>query len=319
MTLLWKKVPGDYTWLNTDGTQRGLSYNAASNHVLVATRTGFLQIHILDGFDGSDIGTVDVDPGIVIGGTFPLNMIGVADDGAIFAGNLTLNGTTDPFKLYRWSSESVTVDPTPAFSGDPGAGVGDRWGDTMDVRGSGVNTEILISSRTGTNAAIFRTTDGVTFTPTVIHCDVSPSDMGLGAKFGVGNTFWAKCNEGGLTPGLRHISYDLNTGIGTTLVNYTNFPASAANLGVDNAHNLLATICIETPNNLRLYNIANLAADPAFLDYEFFTPNIAGQATGDIDFGNDRIYALNSNNGIVAMTTVPNPKSIKYSYSGNTL
>ncbi|MEO6036264.1 MAG: immunoglobulin domain-containing protein [Verrucomicrobiota bacterium] len=317
MTLLWKKVPGDYTWLNTDGTQRGLSYNAPSNHVLVVSRTGANAIYILGGDDGSEIGTMNVDPSVVIGGTFPINMVGIAEDGAVFAGNLTLTGPSDPFKLYRWENDDPATPPSVAYEGDPGSGALDRWGDAIDVRGSGAGTQILISSRSGTNAVIFTTADGLTFTPTVLHCDVTSGDIGLAAKFGAGNTLWGKANDGN-TVGLRHISFDLTTGVGTTLQNYTNFPASVANLGVDATNNLLAGISIETPNNLRLYGITNLNSDPVLLDYEFFTPNIAGQATGDLDFGNQRLYALNSNNGILAMSLAPAPV-INFSRAGNIL
>jgi hypothetical protein len=97
------------------------------------------------------------------------------------------------------------------------------------------------------------------------------------------------------------MAFNLAGNSATSLTNYTNFSVLVANIGVNDAGNLLAGIAIETPNNLRLYDVSTLTTDPLLLDWEFFTPNAAGQATGNADFGNNRLYALNSNNGLLAM------------------
>ncbi len=308
MSLLWAKLPGSYSWLNTDGTQRGLAYNAASNHVLVVSRTGSSLVHVLDGNDGSEIRTLDPGTGVIgeSGETFSISMVGVADDGAVFVGNLTLDGVATHYRLYRYENDDAASLPTVAYDNDPGAGVTDRWGDTIAVRGAGAATQVLIASRgngavgNGTNLCILTTADGIAFTGNVLHVNTTnTSEFGLGLSFGKGDTLWAKSNDG-TTRGLYHLAFDIASNSATTITNYTNFSAAVVNVAMNQAGNLLAGIAIETPNDVRLYDISTLANDPLLLDWEFFTPNNTGQPTGAAAFGNNRLYALNSNNGVVA-------------------
>jgi hypothetical protein len=233
-------------------------------------------------------------------------MVGVADDGAVYIGNLTLDGVATHFKLYRYDNDDSATIPTTAYDDDPGAGVTDRWGDTLAVRGAGNATQVLLASRgngavgNGTNLCILTTSDGVAFTGNVLHVNTTnTSEFGLGLSFGLSDTLWAKSNDG-TTRGLYHMAFDIALNSATTITNYTNFSAAAANVAMNQAGNLLAAIAIETPNDLRLYDISTLANDPLLLDWEFFTPNNAGQPTGAAAFGNNRLYALNSNNGILA-------------------
>ncbi|MGC8990581.1 MAG: hypothetical protein ACP5MD_10690, partial [Verrucomicrobiia bacterium] len=102
---LWTLAPGDRPYLTTDNTQRGMDYNPVTGHLLLANRAGGLSVAILDATTGADLGALDLGTGIITGGTFTGNMLGVANDGAIYLGNLTLNSTTTPFKLYRWANE----------------------------------------------------------------------------------------------------------------------------------------------------------------------------------------------------------------------
>ena len=90
----------------------------------------------------------------VTGGTFPLSLIGTAEDGAVYAGNLSTSAIFPNYKLYRWDNDAPETIPTLVFEGDPGLSDPDadnaqRWGDTMDVRGAGQNTQILLGSRAG--------------------------------------------------------------------------------------------------------------------------------------------------------------------------
>src|SRR6185295_19321600 len=136
--------------------------------------------------------------------------------------------------------------------------------------------------------------DGLNFTPNVIHTDTTnQSDLGLGVAFGIGDTVWLKSNDG-TTRGLYHMSFNIGANSAVTLTNYTNYSAAVANIGANRAGNLLAGIAIETPNDVRLYDVTTLSKDPELLDWEFFTPNVTGQATGATAFGDNRLYALNS-------------------------
>ncbi|HXU77967.1 MAG TPA: immunoglobulin domain-containing protein, partial [Methylomirabilota bacterium] len=204
MSLLWSKLPGDFSWLSpTDNSQRGLAYNALSNHVLVVSRVGSSLVHVLDGDTGAELRTLDPGIGTIGGGTFDVNMVGVADDGAVYVCNLTLDGPGAHFKLYRYENDDGATAPTVALDDDPGAGVTDRWGDTLAVRGAGANTQVLLASRgngaagNGTNLCLLTTSDGVNFVPNVLHvATTNVSDLGLGLAFGTGDTAWAKSNDG---------------------------------------------------------------------------------------------------------------------------
>src|SRR5258705_3247116 len=150
-------VPG---LVSTNQLERGLAYNPTTGHLLVVDRSTYSgvnnDVHIIDGNTGAYIGTLT---GIVplAGGTsnFVQNLIGVADDGAIYVANLTSGATGPPqTRLYRWASEADTapalISPTGSFpADDPSSGTTvasqKRWGDTMTVRCSGLGTQILLA------------------------------------------------------------------------------------------------------------------------------------------------------------------------------
>jgi hypothetical protein len=183
------------------------------------------------------------------------------------------------------------------YSGDPGSGTGERWGDTMAVRGSGANTEILVGSRNGTNFAIINPN---TLAVTLISVDAANDSFGLGLAFGAGNTFYAKVNQGLL----HHIDYS-----GAILHAYTNFALPISVIGVSTSLGVLAGNAIENPDNLRLYSLADLNANPPPLDFAFYRhpSKFTGFGTGDIDFSSNRVFGLDENNGIIAWQ-VASPK-----------
>lgn len=294
LQLIWSLAPGDRAYITTDNTQRGLAYNKKTQHLLVVNRAGGLTVQILDASTGADVGVLDTSG--IAGGTFVLSMIGVADDGVIYAANLSTSTTAPNLKVYRWEDESAA--PTVAFEGDPaGGGNNQRWGDSFDIRGAGNATQILFGSNAGTVAALLTTTDGATFTAKIIS---NASAAGaLGVAFGTGNTFWTKKNA----QSLRLVQFDLATGVGTTMQNYgtTAIPSGMAPIAVNAAKNLLAGVVIETPDNLRVYDLSNLTSGPALVDQENFpTDNANANLVGSADMSDDLVFALETNNGIVA-------------------
>src|SRR5206468_2577940 len=112
----------------------------------------------------------------------------------------------------------------------------------------------------GTNVAILRTTDTLTFTATTIATDVVDENPTAGGiAFGSGNTFWAK----NLDSPLRLFSFDLGTGLATTLHSYgSNVVAGSRTLealAVDTAQNLLAVVDFTSSvDHIRLYDISDL-------------------------------------------------------------
>ena len=314
ITPLWTKLPGDYSWLKTSGSEtRSLGYNVLSNQVLVATRAG-TNIHVLNGDTGAFLYSL-ANPETFDVGFFVINKLALAEDGAVYICNLTLNGTTTNFKLYRYADTGSTTAPTVIYDGDPGAGVVERWGDTLAARGEGAGTQLIITSRTGTNACVF-TTDGSTWTPHLLGCNVGASDLGSGVAFGVGDTFWAKSNDGA-SNGLYRIGFDLNAATTTVLARSTNVPNSVTAIGVNKAGCFLMANEVAPVDAARFYDVSSYAADPILVDWAFFTPRNTGFGAGNLIITPNRIYAIEDNNGILALKV--NWPKITFSASGSDL
>lgn len=306
---LWSLAPGarSYLTVNSLPYERGLAFNPLTHRLLLASRNG-PHIYRLDADTGADLGELNVSA--ISGGTYALLMVGAADDGAVYAANLTTDGTATAFKLYRWADDDPATVPTLAYTGDPGAGNTQRWGDTLDVRGSGANTQVILASRNGNVVALLTTANGTTFTPHLITVADAPAGaFGLGLAFGAGNTFWGKATA----QALRQVSFNLATGTGASLRVHPDpaFPNSIAPLGVHPLLNLLAGINVAvTGNNLQLYDLTPSTATPLFITATNFPSdnNNTDTGTGAVDFGGDRVYALGANNGLVALQLLPVPE-----------
>ena len=303
---LWRLAPGarPYLTVNALPYERGLACNPVTRRLLLVSRNG-PHVYVLNADSGADLHELNVTG--VSGGTYALLMIGVADDGAVYAGNLTAAGTTTAFKLYRWADDSPATVPTVAYSGDPGAGASQRWGDTLDVRGGGTNTQVLLASRSGNVAALLTTANGSAFTSKLITvADAPAGGFGLGLAFGAGNTFWGKATS----QALRQVAFDLSAGAGTSVrvCADPSFPGTIGPIGVSVPLNLLAGINVgATGNNLRLYDLTLTNGTPASITATNFAADNdnTGSGTGSVDFSGNRVYALGANNGIVALQIVP--------------
>ncbi len=310
-------APGDRTYLANDNNQRGLAFNATNNHVYVVSRTGGLSVNIIDGITGADVGSLSTAG--ITQGTFVLNAIGVGADGAIYAANLSTNtaSATQPLKIYRWANESAT--PTVAFTGAPTGATGARFGDNLDVRGSGANTQILLGGNSGAGTgsitynsyAVFTTANGTDFTGQGMTL-TGPANGShrLGVAFGPGNTAYGKQTGAG---NLEYSTFDLS---GTATRNagapFTLTTANETALDVDALNTLLATVEINT-SAVRLYDISNPTVSPVLLDTETLiaTSNPNANGSGALAFGNGMLYVLNTNNGIQAFNVVvPEPASL---------
>jgi hypothetical protein len=278
--------------------------------LILVGRAGSPQIYVLDSTNGNALHTLAQGAGIISGGTYTLNMTGVADDGAVYVCNLALADASASFKIYRWANDNPATTPTIAFSGDPSPSSAQRWGDTMDVRGAGTNTQILIGSRSGPRAVIFTTENGSAFSPNFVDVTgISGGAFGLGIAFGEGDTFWGKAN--GNIP-LRQFSFNLTSGAGAVLRTHGSpeVSSSIASIGVNTWLNLVAGIALETPDHLRLYDLTTNNSAPVLIETNSFaSDNDNSNATGSVDFGGNRVFALDSNNGLIAMRILPLPVS----------
>ena len=322
LSTLWSLAPGSRSYLTVASlpNERGLAYNPLTQHLILVNRTS-PTLYVLDARTGADLWTLNKTG--ISGGTYTLLMVGVADDGAVYAGNLTTAGATTAFKLYRWANDSASTVPTVAFSGDPSPGNNQRWGDTLDVRGAGANTQVIIGSRSSTNAAILTTANGTSFTAKSISvADAPAGSFGLGIAFGAGNTFWGKATGSAL----RQVAFNLAAGTGSSVRVHADpaFPNTVAPIGVSTALNLLAGINVGAANNhLRLYDLTPASGTPAFItSTNFPTDNEnSGSGTGAVDFSPDCLYALCANNGILALQILPvaTPPTITAQPQGETV
>jgi len=298
-----------------DNNQRGIAYNATNDHVYMVNRTGGTAVQILNGTTGALAGTLNVTG--ITGGTFALNDIRVAGDGAIYAANLISPSATTALnlKVYRWANESAA--PTTIL--DTTMPTGFRFGDDMALRGSGASTQIVFGQNTtnvtlATNLVFVSTTDGNTFTSQVINVGAgaggSPAtgDFRLGIAFAEGNSLIAKGNSGNL----RKVIFDLAAGTASLDATSSGFTSSLNGIDYDPATKLMVGSSSGTTAgstaSIRLYDLSNFTAGTLIDTVDFPTTNANANISGASGLGNGRAYVLNTNNGIGAIT-VPEPTS----------
>ncbi len=303
MQPLWRLGPTDRAYLAPDGQQSGLAFNPATSNLILVSRTGGNSLMILNSETGAEVGSLLVDA-FILGGYYIINKVAVGPEGAVFVCNMTTNSALTPLRIYYWPAETPgTPSAGPIWEGDPGGGAGGRWGDTLALRtvdvGGTPQWQFLVAARNDNRIAVLRpmSTD-VLFT----LGDVPAGAFDHGLAWGEGNTAWGKSHQGDL----YHIEIDLGNGTASVLQIYTNLP-SLAPIGVDPVNNYLAGVSIASPDALRLFGLNNLAAGPTPLDTEYFQTDNAwsASASGAVTFGLDRVYALNPNNGIIALQIPP--------------
>lgn len=312
--------------VNAGNLERGMAYNPASGNLLVVSRNAPNggNIRILNGTTGADIGSLDQTG--VSGGNFSMNMIGVADDGAIYLSNLSTNLTSSAYKIYRWESEQAV--PTVVYN-STGSDVlaGARLGDSFDVFGSGANTQMVAgygvaAAIAGTNGFVkFATTDGLSFTSSnvAIAPAVDPLVTPASGEFQYGITFKDSDTIIGKSRANPATVVDVSGTTGTVVDQQGTDGISMRLLdfAVVDGKPLLATLEASggtSPSKPRvmIYDMSNPAlplaerkiaeasALPAALG-----PN--ANASGQIKFGaingkTATLYAMSTNNGIQAFT-----------------
>lgn len=295
-------------------TERGLAYNPLTGHVLVVSRQDSPKIIVLDAATGGYVGTMDLTG--VSGGTFPINMIDVAENGQIYAANLTTSSSTNPFKVYQWTSEAAA--PRLVYSGDPAGGTY-RFGDTFRVRSSSALIEIIAGAGGTTGnfdnilAHLSSTDDGDTFDVLGIPITgIGDGDMRLGLSFGSG--FWIYADQNNT---LRRINYDPFDGTGSLAETYT-LTSGAGTTGpnaFNPAQNLLATLTWRTSageQRVNLYDASQFSDGGTFAPIDFEplpTENANANGVGNLDFSPDGslLFVVSPNNGIMAFQVIPEP------------
>ncbi len=313
MTNLWSVIAGSRPYLNNNYYEYGMAFNPANSNVLVVnwinTNSPQSIIGVMDGLTGTHKHMLDISA-ITNGGNRAVNKVGVSDDGVVYVANRTLSAATIPFVVYRWANDDSATVATEAFKGDPFPTLSPNKyaGYTMDVRGSGVNTEILIGSYDTNVVSMLKTTDGTNFVANEIKVATAPAKFArLGLCFGAGNTFWTKSYAG--DPGgplFSLVQYNLATGTGTNLYsNSSGLPTSSSitTIGYDDTLKMLAGIGTDTSRSVQVFDVSNLTAGPQLRDQKLFpTGNPSIEQNGAITFGmaHTYLFALAENNGVMA-------------------
>jgi hypothetical protein len=314
---IWSLQPGERAYLGTNtSTERGLAYNLATTNLLLVSRLApDPTVVVLDALTGAEKHFLDVTgiPGTTPGVSLGLSTIGVSDDGVVYGAGVTVSSTSPPFYIYRWQDDSAINQPVIVFAGDPADTVDPNRGytDSIAVRGAGVDTQILVAPRAGTNMILLRTTSTFDFQteipPAVIAVTGVPNAFGqLGVAFGPGtDTFWAKT----FNNLLYLVQFDPNAGTGTVIGAYSNsVPLNLRGISVDKDQRFLAGLATDTSVNVQLFSISDLIAGPILRDQEVFAtanPNVTVGGTGATAFGGDYFFALDSNNGLKAFLIDP--------------
>jgi hypothetical protein len=330
--------PGDASNSTNGFNMRGLAFDPVSgNVILVDTHSGSggstvmlpnSGVYVLDPNSGQIIGALNTNGLVGSGGVGPVAAVAVADDGVVYGANQNNHTTnTSVFRIYRWATAD-TNSPSfgqPAVLAFSGALVpDDRVGQTIDVRGSGPSTQIIIGTSaltapgTGTNVYLFTTADGTNFTSHRLSiANFTNVVLNDGIAFGPGNTFFVKQ----VGQPLIFLAFDPVAFTGSVIASY---PASSANdpllnlsaLAVDNAHHLLAGLeeiggtATGGRGKVWLFDIFDPSNHaPAVLTSRTYTPNFqkATAPMGYLDFGNGRLYVNVVNNGLLASTVDSTP------------
>jgi uncharacterized protein (TIGR03382 family) len=304
---------GGYTFLGTGNNERGLGYNSATNHLLLPSRNGGAFIRVLNASTGAEVGSLDMTG--VAGGTFAINMVDVAADGAIYGGNLS-TAVGANFKVYRWSGESSV--PTVAHDATTGLA---RTGDSFAVTGSGANTRIVAAGSnnvTASNFAALTTADGLAFTSvarlSIGGTTTASNDYRLGLTFQNADTIIGSQGSNGRV-----------TGFDGTLQDTIQLTASQRPLDFAVIGGLPILAAIDTVTSIvSVYDIT-IPSAPVLLNAGTTTSGtLAGNSngTGSVQWGSitgdsATLYAMSSNQGIQAFTfTVPEPATAAFAAMG---
>ncbi|MGE5353776.1 MAG: T9SS type A sorting domain-containing protein [Acidobacteriota bacterium] len=170
----WEKTAAKSTKPAYFGTdyERSMAYGRISGEdkIFVVSRTGGPKIVVHDAFTGDSLYTIAKPKTDV--GYFPLNVVGVSEDGVIYAANMTLDASTTPFTVYKWSS----LDTAKSVISYKASATGSRMGDAFNVYGKASDNSLTIFCGIKDKGQLvkFTTTDnGNTFTPTVITLEGS--------------------------------------------------------------------------------------------------------------------------------------------------
>ncbi len=316
-------APVSGSTLGTASNERSFAYNRATGNLIIASRSGGNSLKTYSGTTGAEVGALNLGSGVISGGTFQINQVGVTRDGQIFVGNLQTDTRTNAIKIYRWANEGATIDASPWVNTTVNlnppvpAALATRMGDSMDVTGSGSNARVVMGH--ANNPAI----GGYTvFTATGRTSVTTFSPALTGSRFRLGLTFGATDNDvlGKVSSdSLYGTSYTDGNSVGTrtsTAIALTSGGESQMDYANIGGAPILAVLD-QNNSTLRVYNLTD-ANNPVLLASANATSGTLtsnGNGTGSVQFGaidhanqTATIYAMATNQGISSYTfVVPAP------------
>jgi hypothetical protein len=323
---VWSIAPFSRPYMTIDSStspnQRYIAYNALSNQVLVVSRTNTLfnyptnaAIYVLNADSGADLYQMNTDATVITGGfdingggtnLITLNGLDVAADGAVYGCNVG-NAAVPPnwLNVYRWDNSGPTAGPANIWQSDPTGLNNVRWGDSIAVRGSGDNTQILLDSSTGVWGALITNNAGTWQAGYFTNLSGGSTGGRTLLFYGSDNTFWEKHGGNGLTL----LSYDLGAHTSAIVTNFNNLAGSPNLVAFNSTSNLLCAIgndSTTSPDTVQLYDISNPTQPLLISSYNFPTNHQANaNGCGRVIFAGERVFALDSNNGLMALVLVP--------------
>ena len=322
---LWSLTPGNRSYVTVGASstpnQRCVAYNPLSNQVYIISRTGQttgLTINVLNATTGADLYQLNTSG--ISGGSIILLMMCAADDGALYAANMSNSGGgVAVFKVYRWANSASSTVPVLVYSGEP-AGRTDsvRWGDSMHIRGTGTNTQIIIDAY-GTNlCAMLSPTNGNmnTWASVAATQEYYGVSIGRSLQFGSGNTIWQKRKN----DRLQQLTFTTSPFITTASTNYYLFNSGVGAVEMDFGQNFMTAInypiTTNGPDMLDFYDASNIYNAKLLGSYPFPTnqqPNV--NFIAHTIFAGDKLFAIDGNNGVLAMQIVVPPQIISHPQS----
>ncbi|MGZ5505023.1 MAG: TIGR02597 family protein, partial [Limisphaerales bacterium] len=327
---MWSCTPGVNAWSTANGgpntpNERTIGYSALSNQLFIVQRSGSNPtIYVLNATNGTFLYTLNTN-GVNFSGysgvNIPLCGIAVADDGAVYACNNDTAGTGLPtLKMYRWPDSGPTTRPLLIYSGDPLGGVNARWGDSFDVRGSGMSTVLMTdnhqpnTSNNSLNPDIFVLTPsevtlsnwtGKYFAEDIVNNPSFSSTIGHSLQFdSTGTNFWQKHSGQPLAKNSYNPS-GTNGSAAKWVTNYTAWPPNEGPVAYLGQSNLVAGINFSGTNTLadtlELYSVTNFNAPTLLCSANFPVNEVANvNRIGQVIITTNYVFALDANNGLLA-------------------
>jgi hypothetical protein len=340
---VWSLGGGSTAFITSTGgantpNEREFAYNAPSNQLIIVScppASGAWNLYVVNATTGALIGTLNTNGTAIIrqglsevSGSNPIDLVGAAatDDGNIYvcseSPNASGGASQDPtkmFHVYRWTNSSPATTPVMVYEGDPSfqpAGLNERWGDSLTVRGTGMNTEIYVNTQSGSYGAVLKPRDASlnSFTNYWFNDSGGGGSIGRSIQFGPTNSIYEK-RKG--TP-LVWSSYDTNANVNSSsVILQVGSSQTLGGVALDTAHNLAIGVDFigspaATPDAVALYDITDVNSPMLIKQYNFAVNQVANaNVICETIIAGNRVWALDANNGLMFLNIIPPVNSMK--------